>query len=311
MDYFERFINFLAISIKGMDLTAIALISYLAFLIFGIQNRNFREKFLKSLLVFNKSLVRAIGLAIGFDDVNLRSKQNQIELNDDIVKILSEIKKGSAQAPNVQISEKLEQEISKNIASSIDEHLNPIFHGSIAHLISTHAQDLSKNRAIDITLDTISQIRSASTTVAVRGFFNLAFGIVFAATALYFLKQSIEMLTISQIRDLSLSQAVYFVAMRFSLAIIMTLVSYFFLSLYRRSLEDVKYYQNEVTFLSGKIAALSLALSTGDKSTIGSVIPFLMDTDRNKSMRLSSVDESSHALISKIIEKIPNISVGK
>jgi hypothetical protein len=72
----------------------------------------------------------------------------------------------------------------------------------------------------------------------------------------------------------------YFIP-RISTVIFIEIFSFFFLKLYRSNLNDVKYYQNEMTNIEFKVLSLKSALMTDDKETLKQIISELNKIERN------------------------------
>ncbi|MCP1519246.1 hypothetical protein J2Y74_003556 [Pseudomonas migulae] len=70
-------------------------------------------------------------------------------------------------------------------------------------------------------------------------------------------------------------------APRLTISVFIQIFSFFFLKLYRNSLEDIKYFQNELTNLDSKFIALEAAMSVGDLKITANAIEKLSSTDRN------------------------------
>lgn len=68
---------------------------------------------------------------------------------------------------------------------------------------------------------------------------------------------------------------------RLSLIIFTELFAYFFLRLYKNGLDDIKYYQNELTNVELKISALKVALASNDNEILKLVIGELAKAERN------------------------------
>jgi hypothetical protein len=68
--------------------------------------------------------------------------------------------------------------------------------------------------------------------------------------------------------------------LRLSIALFIETFAYFFLRMYRNNLDDIKYYQNEITNLESKWA-LRAANQAADKAMLKNVIDALVKTERN------------------------------
>lgn len=63
--------------------------------------------------------------------------------------------------------------------------------------------------------------------------------------------------------------------------ILVEVFSYFFLNLYRKSLDEIKYYQNEITNLEAKYLSLKVAISLNNHKIIANTLENLIKTERN------------------------------
>ena len=68
---------------------------------------------------------------------------------------------------------------------------------------------------------------------------------------------------------------------RISTVIFVEIFSFFFLKLYKNNLEEIKYFQNEITNLNFKIAALKTAIKAKDAATITEITKTFSITERN------------------------------
>ncbi|MFH2067835.1 MAG: hypothetical protein ABIK15_21705 [Pseudomonadota bacterium] len=72
---------------------------------------------------------------------------------------------------------------------------------------------------------------------------------------------------------------------RITVSIFIQIFSFFFLRLYRNSLDDIKYFQNELTNVDSRFAALEASMLLGDKEIISKVIEEISITDRNSKLK--------------------------
>lgn len=68
---------------------------------------------------------------------------------------------------------------------------------------------------------------------------------------------------------------------RLSLVIVIEIFAYFFLGLYKSSLSEIKYFQNEITNIEFKKLSLIEAIIEGDKNTINNILDKFSETERN------------------------------
>ncbi|CAB3805416.1 hypothetical protein LMG28614_06203 [Paraburkholderia ultramafica] len=68
---------------------------------------------------------------------------------------------------------------------------------------------------------------------------------------------------------------------RLTLVVLIELFAYFFLRLYKSNLDDVKYFQNELTNVEAKHVALQAVFFAEDKSLLAEIVKNLSNTERN------------------------------
>lgn len=111
-----------------------------------------------------------------------------------------------------------------------------------------------------------------------RGNLNLVIGSITTIIAVAVLFTSVYS------KDLSFTETAkalgYFIP-RVSTVIFIEIFSFFFLKLYRSNLNDVKYYQNEMTNIEFKTLSLKTALMSDDKETLRQIISDMNKTERN------------------------------
>lgn len=84
---------------------------------------------------------------------------------------------------------------------------------------------------------------------------------------------------------LELKDFVWHYIPRITVSVFIQIFSFFFLRLYRNSLEDIKYFQNELTNVDSRFASLEAALILGDKEILSKVIEEVSCTDRNSRLK--------------------------
>jgi len=68
---------------------------------------------------------------------------------------------------------------------------------------------------------------------------------------------------------------------RLSLVVLIEIFAYFFLGLYKSSLSEIKYFQNEITNIESKYVAMEYAVQYGEKDSINTVLNQIAATERN------------------------------
>jgi hypothetical protein len=126
--------------------------------------------------------------------------------------------------------------------------------------------------------DTLGRLREEVGALSRRGNLNLAIGIITTITGLVILGYFV-IVSSHQGTDI-LSFAVSFIP-RLSLVILIEVFAYFFLRLYKTSLSEIKYFQNEMTNIEAKYVSLVVALRTANETSCSEVIKNLCGTERN------------------------------
>ena len=100
---------------------------------------------------------------------------------------------------------------------------------------------------------------------------------------------------------------------RLSLIIFIEIFAFFFLKLYKATLSDIKYFNNEKTNVDFKLISLKTALNIGDSETIKIILQELVKTERNfklsqneSTVELEKIknETTNNQILSQLIEKI-------
>ena len=130
-----------------------------------------------------------------------------------------------------------------------------------------------------------------------RGNLNLALGALTTVIGIGLLGLSVFS-EITEAKDWW-AMASHFVP-RLTLVVMIELFAYFFLSLYKTSLQEIKYFQNEITNVEAKQIALRAALSYGEQPLIADIAAKLAATERN---HILSKDQTTVELEKARIDK--------
>lgn len=100
---------------------------------------------------------------------------------------------------------------------------------------------------------------------------------------------------------------------RLSTVILIEIFAFFFLNLYRKNLDEIKYFQNELSNLSFKISSLKSALILEDKDCASKIIGEFSKVERNFILKKDEttekleIDKIEHQNSSNMLEKFSNI----
>jgi hypothetical protein len=126
--------------------------------------------------------------------------------------------------------------------------------------------------------DTISRLKEELFSLSKRGNLNLSIGIMITIVGLGLLGMFVMSFG-SPKADVSEFFIEFFP--RISLVLLIEIFAFFFLSLYKSSLSEIKYFQNEVTSMESKYLALKVAMESGDAKNVTHVIEQLAKSERN------------------------------
>lgn len=114
-------------------------------------------------------------------------------------------------------------------------------------------------------------------SLAKRGNINLFLGMLNAVSGLIVL--NIIVFSVPPLPD-AISLLAHFIP-RLSLVILIEIFAYFFLNLYKQSLSEIKYFQNEMTNIESKYLGLKVASSGEPNDSLKQVTQNFMETERN------------------------------
>lgn len=123
--------------------------------------------------------------------------------------------------------------------------------------------------------DLIKTMLGSRRVQIIQTYLNLAAGGLLVVIGFLILKEITDTSTIDD------DNFYRIMAARFSITIVLQVFAFFFLSLYRKGLEEVKYINNELTNVHAKLASVSLATKSNDPQTARNVVEELLKTERN------------------------------
>lgn len=126
--------------------------------------------------------------------------------------------------------------------------------------------------------DSRSRIQKEIEALGWRGNLNLALGAITTVIGISLLGLSV--FVEAQARTDLMSLLSHFVP-RVTLVLLIELFAFFFLSLYKSSLSEIKYFQNEITNIECWQSALRIAVHDGSSSLLAEVVTKLSSAERN------------------------------
>lgn len=158
-------------------------------------------------------------------------------------------------------------EIAATIKAEIDRQ-----NGSQDQVVSTVEKAvLSSQRRLEQEVDALGRRANVNLTI---GFAVSLVGMIALAYFIYTANYDMD-------RNLDLMQVAVRFFVKLSLVIFMQVFAYFFLRLYRHSLFEIKYFQNELTNIEQKYLALSVALANNNGDAVTAIAAEMAKTERN------------------------------
>ncbi|UFM68553.1 hypothetical protein LO739_17170 [Leclercia adecarboxylata] len=135
-----------------------------------------------------------------------------------------------------------------------------------------------RNEINELFLKTLERLKKETESLTRRGNLNLTLGILTTVIGLCLLGYFV--ITANDIPQDKFEFIVGFIP-RLSLVILIEVFAYFFLKLYKSSLSEIKYFQNEMTNIEGKFVAIKCAEKIPDANVMSNIVNNIAQTERN------------------------------
>lgn len=206
-----------------------------------------------------------------------------------------------------------EKEDIKNIiiTNSTTEFIEEVFKNQTNKLENELLDSLGLKSIKDSFFITTSRLNSEIKKLYIRANMNLLIGMAITMLGLYFLYTTIVSIKISM--EISIPDILLSTLPRFALVIFIEVLSYFFLRLYKLGLDEIKYFQNELTNIESKLVAIEVAYITKNKKAIKDSLKVLARTERNCILKKGETTvELEHAKsqsqnVQSILKSIPEL----
>ena len=211
-------------------------------------------------------------------DPPARKEREATQNLTEIVQSLSEQVERLSQSRNV-LGEKEQELLVQTIKDELTETAQKRIIDEIRVQASFEAvQRMEKNAAAEICKNSAQRLFAEAVALRKRANINLGLGLGVAVTGLGFL-----FLTLPSGFEAYSSPAGFLQnAPRFALVLVTELLAFFFLRLYKLTLAEVKYFQNEITNVEQRSAALAAAVVSNDGALVSKVVSDLSITERNR-----------------------------
>ncbi|MEH1712343.1 hypothetical protein V7G70_17080 [Acinetobacter pittii] len=173
-----------------------------------------------------------------------------------------------------------------------DKHLKDLKTQFENKLSEEHYKDIKKkikNEWLENEIDysiraTTIRLKEEISTLKLRSNLNLVIGMILCFSgiiALYvFLQKNVGMYVLAY-KDHNINEIVLTLLPNAFFVLLIEIFSYFFLNLYKKSIEEIKFYQNELTNLESKFLALKTAKITNNHKLQCIILEEIVKTERN------------------------------
>lgn len=192
------------------------------------------------------------------------------------------------------VTEEDERALTDKILSRINSEANYIYLERLKKEVkdSEYRFDILKRSQF-----TLNRIYKEIDALGRRGTVNLVLGVITALSGVVVLSFFV---LVREETTASLENFVIDFLPRLSIVLIIEVFSYFFLRLYKASLAEIKYFQNEATNIEHNFVALEVAISINDKALIKKCIHTFLAVDRNPIM---DKDQTTREIIQGTADK--------
>lgn len=203
---------------------------------------------------------------------NYLNESKEINSSNKIIDIERELAnlKEAKIATTLKISDQEKAEIIKNLNNQFEEKItNDYFLKLEANLKVKNLEDFTER--------SLHRLKDEILSLGRRGTVNLFIGITLSLFGVIYLISTMS----SSASYTEYEKLVSYFLPRTLIVIFIEFFSFFFLNLYKKSLDEIKYFQNEVTNLEAKYLALAIAKQSGNFKLISNALAQLLKTERN------------------------------
>lgn len=217
--------------------------------------------------------VLAIAMVKFLSGSDLSSRKDTIYKYE--IEHLQDVLRSRRQKQASPVTEEDEKKLTDKILSRINAEANNTYLEKLKSDIkdSEYRFDIFKRGQ-----STLDRIYKEIDALGRRGTINLVLGVITALSGVIAL--SFFVLAKEGTHD-SLGDFVMEFLPRLSIVLIIEVFSYFFLRLYKSSLAEIKYFQNEATNIEHNFVALEVAISIDDKALLEKCIHTFLEVERN------------------------------
>ncbi|MHA0915373.1 hypothetical protein ACR9H8_11595 [Kosakonia cowanii] len=222
---------------------------------------------------------------------SLEDLESKIQLtNEQVIDLTKKIESFNSNAGLSKEEKKLI--ISGAVEKTSEEAIKTIFKNETHNLREIIESNLSLKRLTDLSEGITRRLRREITDLRLRSNVNLLIGMVITGGGLYLLWTTVSIIDSSELLKQLASEGddsnykfikniVLPIIPRVLLVVFIEVFAYFFLKLYKNGLSEIKYFQNELTNIESKLAAVEFSHMTKNQDALKISIESLSKTERN------------------------------
>jgi hypothetical protein len=225
------------------------------------------------------------------------SREDRVVHRHAIERLESELMAVRSSITKTQESALTDKEFREVVRTRVASVIGDDLREQLAQTSRAKLEELStKSAAESSSVQTTERLLREINALGRRGNLNLVLGTVTTMIGMYVLSDYV--IRSGQVSDPTIFASQF--APRLTLAIFIQVFAYFFLRLYKASLQEIKYYQNELTSIGAKQQALTCAIDSKNAALLDEVVRSLAGTDRNHVLvKGQSTVEIEHAKLDK------------
>ncbi|HHG5270014.1 hypothetical protein [Acinetobacter baumannii] len=181
----------------------------------------------------------------------------------------------------VSISEEEKEDLLKDLRIQFESKLSEEYYRELKLKI--------KNEWLESEIDfavraTTRRLKDEISTLKLRSNLNLVIGMILCFSGIIalfvFLQKNVGMYVLA-FKDHNINEIILTLIPNAFFVLLIEIFSYFFLNLYKKSIEEIKFYQNELTNLESKFLALKAAKITNNHKLLCIILEEIVKTERN------------------------------
>lgn len=254
-----------------------------------------------ALILMGLVLVLFVYLQGGFTKDSQVLRKSDLDYRRQLERLRKEFYQTMRERENIQIDEEV---IKNTIDFKIDQITSETLFEQIKEKYESRLIDDIKHKALEEELyDVKRRIEREVLRTSRNSNINLSIGFFTTFIAIFFLGYSLLGVEWNQE---STALFIYHFIPRLSLSLFIELFSFFFLRIYKKNLDDIKYLNNERTNIDLKLVALRTSIAYEESTALKDVILDLSKTERNFVLKKgeSTVEIEKERLDSNNSEKL-------